>query len=935
YHFTGWSGGLTGSDNPATITMDTDKSVTANFAVDTTYALIINAPNGSVTKNPDKQTYNPGETVTLQATASSGYHFTGWSGNLTGAINPTTVTMDAEKSVTANFAVNAPPIADAGPDQTVTDSDGNGSEQVNLDGSGSSDSDGPIASYAWSESGAQIATGANPNVMLATGIHTITLTVTDNDGATDTDTLTVTVNTPANQAPIANAGRDQTVTDSDSNGSEQVTLDGSGSSDSDGPIQSHIWSESGAQIATGANPNVTLATGIHTITLTVTDDDGASDTDTVIITVSDEKNLDTDDVNPPTVANCSPSPGSIQAPLNTLIVLHVVDVGAGVDRSSVVIRVENDIIYTGDVNECISSLGRCRRTGTKADYTFTYQPKTNFDYDQTVNVTVNTTDLSEKTMPEYAYSFKTEMRKFGGKKRIDLDGISLFQSNPATVRDSQGNVWVAWEAGPVGFRNIYVSKLPDGASYFENVMQITNNSYDQCRPTIAIDNNDKLYLAWQENPKGNWDIYFSSSTDGVYWISAVKVANTNANQTNPSLAVDSLLSNQVYLAWQDDRKGDYDIYFVSSNDDFAGKTIIPIATDPADQTEPVMAIDSENTVYVIWTDARDGSNDIYGAASDNGPWTNVPIVNNDYNQSSPAIALESEGNILHLLWVDDASGNKDICYGATAGGLPENPLTGINIVDDSSGADQSCPKIITGLDSNNNLKVFACWQDERNIIVGANDSDNDIDIYFSETEPLDRLSNSAAQVVFGTNIWVTDDDLTNAGQYHPVMNLDIKGHPYIVWVDTRNGNEEVYYTGTTLINSDTLAISEIIATQGGIVGTHPDNITGENDISVEIPAGAFWVDAEVSISRVDNPPSSTGLTAMDIISRYEFGPSSNLEFSRPVTIIIPYEVTNPDDDSVYWNNLQTGDLGQSEVSNVERIIISPTLHAIRYKTTHF
>ena len=88
--------------------------------------------------------------------------------------------------------------------------------------------------------------------------------------------------------PIADAGSDQTVTDADDNGSEQVTLDGSGSTDSDGTIQSYVWSEGGTQIAAGVNPNITLSIGQHTITLTVTDDDGVTDTDTVTITIIQE-----------------------------------------------------------------------------------------------------------------------------------------------------------------------------------------------------------------------------------------------------------------------------------------------------------------------------------------------------------------------------------------------------------------------------------------------------------------------------------------------------------------------------------------------------------------------------------------------------------------------------------------------------------------------
>jgi len=92
-------------------------------------------------------------------------------------------------------------------------------------------------------------------------------------------------NPPENHPPIANAGPDQTVTDTDGNGSEDVTLDGSGSDDPDGDIVSWVWTEGGSQIATGGTPTVTLPVGVHTITLTVTDDDGATDTDEVVITV--------------------------------------------------------------------------------------------------------------------------------------------------------------------------------------------------------------------------------------------------------------------------------------------------------------------------------------------------------------------------------------------------------------------------------------------------------------------------------------------------------------------------------------------------------------------------------------------------------------------------------------------------------------------------
>ncbi|WPP50133.1 tandem-95 repeat protein [Catalinimonas niigatensis] len=111
-----------------------------------------------------------------------------------------------------------------------------------------------------------------------------TFTFQANDGTVNSNTATVAI--AINGLPIANAGEDQSVLDSDNNGTQTVTLDASSSSDEDGSIVSYVWTEGGSQIATGASPSVNLAVGPHTITLTVTDDDAATSTDQVTITVN-------------------------------------------------------------------------------------------------------------------------------------------------------------------------------------------------------------------------------------------------------------------------------------------------------------------------------------------------------------------------------------------------------------------------------------------------------------------------------------------------------------------------------------------------------------------------------------------------------------------------------------------------------------------------
>ncbi|MFZ1538728.1 MAG: hypothetical protein WAT23_15255, partial [Chromatiaceae bacterium] len=69
------------------------------------YTLTVNKlGQGTVTRNPSKATYDCNEQVTMTATPANGWSFAGWSGNLSGTQNPQNLTMDGNKSVTANFS---------------------------------------------------------------------------------------------------------------------------------------------------------------------------------------------------------------------------------------------------------------------------------------------------------------------------------------------------------------------------------------------------------------------------------------------------------------------------------------------------------------------------------------------------------------------------------------------------------------------------------------------------------------------------------------------------------------------------------------------------------------------------------------------------------------------------------------------------------------
>jgi WD40 repeat protein len=101
YAFTGWSGDCNGSST-CQLTMDSDKSVNANFEIQS-FQLNISSDNGNVERQPNKTLYNCGETVKLTAKPNQAYKFKAWNGDANGSDESITINMNANKNITAIF----------------------------------------------------------------------------------------------------------------------------------------------------------------------------------------------------------------------------------------------------------------------------------------------------------------------------------------------------------------------------------------------------------------------------------------------------------------------------------------------------------------------------------------------------------------------------------------------------------------------------------------------------------------------------------------------------------------------------------------------------------------------------------------------------------------------------------------------------------------
>jgi hypothetical protein len=306
--------GATSSDDVTVSVNGTNQAPVANAGTDISITLPTNSTtlNGSASKDPDGiiKTYSwtkisgPSQYTIADATAVS----TALTNLVAGTyIFRLQVTDDKGATATDDITVvvnntgtpaNQPPVASAGADMNITLP----TSSVTLNGSASKDPDGTIQRYSWTKiSGPTqflFASAGSPITVvsnLIAGTYVFRLTVTDDKGASATDDVTVIVNqanSTNNLPPIADAGADITI----QVGTTSVRLDGSASKDPDGTIAAYRWTKisgpSAFNLSTWDTATTSLSqvvAGVYVFRLTVTDDKGATGTDTVTVTVLDLK----------------------------------------------------------------------------------------------------------------------------------------------------------------------------------------------------------------------------------------------------------------------------------------------------------------------------------------------------------------------------------------------------------------------------------------------------------------------------------------------------------------------------------------------------------------------------------------------------------------------------------------------------------------------
>ena len=191
-----------------------------------------------------------------------------------------------------------------------------------------------------------------------------------------------------------------------------------------------------------------------------------------------------------------------------------------------------------------------------------------------------------------------------------------------SVAATRGAFFVAW----TDFRNynwdVFITRSRTGRAFERNrrVDDALEPERIHDHPVLATDDRGTLHAVWADRrmQDPDTDIRYARSVDGGRHFSASLALDgaeqhldpdtgTPSNQWHPTMVADG---DDVFVAWQDNRLGDNDIFFARSRN--AGISFNPdervddSGDDPSNQYRPSIAVDPGTALYVAWEDERFG-----------------------------------------------------------------------------------------------------------------------------------------------------------------------------------------------------------------------------------------------------------------------------------------------------------------------------------------
>ncbi len=329
---------------------------------------------------------------------------------------------------------------------------------------------------------------------------------------------------------------------------------------------------------------------------------------------------------------------------------------------------------------------------------------------------------------------------------------------------------------------------------------------------LAVDQGGALHVVWTDDRDRNFEIYHKMRTGGI-WLADQRVTNDAAYSARPNLALDG--SGWLHLVWNDERDGNKEIYhklwtglwnpdqrvtntpgesFASAivargdtvhlvylegatgNLQVAYRTLVddrwsaatPLTNVPTgDRMVPAIDMGPDGSLHVVWWDTREDTagvnGKIYYRKKSGAVWLDEELLTDPANNAMrPDVAVDDSGRV-HVAWIDARGPYEQIYYrrSGPAGWETEEALTNESVTHYHPSIDAAGPNVF-----------LAYWQ--------TYGTETNTEIFFRR---------------WTAGAWTGPFRVSNApGRSElPCLVAEPNGNVHIAWVDSRDGNQEIYY----------------------------------------------------------------------------------------------------------------------------------------------
>jgi len=266
-------------------------------------------------------------------------------------------------------------------------------------------------------------------------------------------------------------------------------------------------------------------------------------------------------------------------------------------------------------------------------------------------------------------------------------------------------------------------------------------------------------------------LLFSPSLSAQTWSPSFRLTWNPGKSNIPVVAIDS--DDSIHVVWYDDSPGNSEIFYRNSSDGGASWSAIKrLSWSSSSSSMPTIDIDQNNDIHVIWADSASGNYELYHKKSTDGgsSWpASKRLTWTPKSTFRPQIGIDSS-NTIHIICLDSPSSVDDVMYKKSKDG----------------GASWTSLKRLTWTSVETSMPAFVVAPDDSLHVVWRDSAPGNREIYYKNSTNGGTSWNGSKRLTW-----------TSTTSSAPDITVDLNDKIHVVWQDYSLGYYELFYRSST------------------------------------------------------------------------------------------------------------------------------------------